>query len=126
MTGPDDASRAGPGGGAKAALALLRERYREAMHDTLRDLDALGARLEAAPDDASVVEEVRHAVHRLHGSAGSYGFARASELAAGLEEQAMAWARDSAKDAATRGAQVRALVAALRVEFGLGPRTVGG
>jgi hypothetical protein len=70
-------------------LKLLRERYHasagqivDGFHDIARQL------------------------HRVHGTAGSYGYATVSELAASLEERVAGWMADSTLEAGQRAALV--------------------
>src|SRR2546428_14087187 len=68
--------------------AGLLEEYLAGMHAELATLAALAERLAAASDDREALEALRRATHKIHGSAGSYGFMEASRLAAGIEAPA--------------------------------------
>jgi chemotaxis protein histidine kinase CheA len=76
------------------ALRLLRERFRAASPATLARLRTLAASLASAPNAAASLDALRRELHRLNGTAGSYGFKRASQLAAGMEQQVLRWGRD--------------------------------
>ena len=67
-----------------AALAELREEYSRELPPLITALAATVARL-GTEDDALGDAKVR--AHRLHGTAGSYGFHRVSEAAANLERE---------------------------------------
>ena len=69
---------------------LLAE-YRRAVAVQIKALVACADRLERHPSDRDALETFRREVHKVRGSAGSYGFPDASELAAGMEETAKDW-----------------------------------
>ena len=69
---------------------LLAE-YRRAIATQLADIGSAAERLEKNPADRDALEAFRREVHKVRGSAGSYGFAEASNLAAGMEETAKDW-----------------------------------
>ena len=58
----------------------LRREYAQTLPDKLAKLGDLVAALEATPSDPAAFEPLLMAVHRLHGSAGSYGFADISRI----------------------------------------------
>jgi diguanylate cyclase (GGDEF)-like protein len=67
----------------------IRARYREGCTARIREVRDLLAPVQADRDPAAGVKLVR-ALHRFAGSAGSFGFARLSELARAAEEAARA------------------------------------
>ena len=69
----------------------LREEYLAGMRPTLGVLAAIARRLTAAGNDAEALEGLRRETHKIHGSAGSFGFMEASRLAAGMEATAKDW-----------------------------------
>lgn len=75
-------------------LKLLRERYRASAGQIVDGFRAIAHRLAPAPADDAVLEELRRELHRVHGTAGSYGYATVSELAATLEERVAGWMDD--------------------------------
>jgi len=87
----------------------LRDEYLKGARDQLGGIAELAERLITAGDDAAAIEELRHEAHKLRGSAGSFGFAQASVVAAELEE---ATKSGTLTGAAARGF-VRRLAAAL-------------
>jgi CheY-like chemotaxis protein len=86
------------------ALRVLRERYRASVPNTVAGFRYLAAQLTVKPENAEVLESLRRELHRVHGTAGSFGFPDASRLAGVLEARAVRWAADPAFDRGTRGA----------------------
>lgn len=80
----------------------LRDEYLRGARDQLGEIAELAERLITAGDDAAAIEALRHEAHKLRGSAGSFGFAQASVVAAELEE--------AAKSGTLTGAAARAFV----------------
>jgi CheY-like chemotaxis protein/HPt (histidine-containing phosphotransfer) domain-containing protein len=66
----------------------LREEYLEGARDQLGGIAELAERLVAAGDDVEALDELRREAHKIRGSAGSFGFAQATAVAAELEEAA--------------------------------------
>ena len=62
-------------------MRALRERFRASTLRTCAAFRTLGMQLAATPDAPEVVDAVRRELHRVHGTAGSYGFREASKLA---------------------------------------------
>src|SRR5260370_1614070 len=69
---------------------LLAE-YLESARGQLSVLAGIAERLVAAGGDREALEELRRETHKIHGSAGSYGFMEASRLAAGMEATVKDW-----------------------------------
>src|SRR5213594_3420798 len=77
---------------------LLAE-YLESARGQLSVLAGIAERLVAAGADREALDELRRETHKVHGSAGSYGFMDASRLAAGMEATVKDWvARPDDKD----------------------------
>ncbi len=70
----------------------LLEDYLENTRAQLGVLADLADRLVAAGNDREALDALRREAHKIHGSAGSYGFWDASRLAAGMEETVKDWA----------------------------------
>ena len=66
--------------------------YLESARSQLGVLAGLAERLVAAGSDRDVIDALRRETHKVHGSAGSYGFMEASRLAAGMEATVKDWA----------------------------------
>src|SRR2546426_1048994 len=70
---------------------LLAE-YLESARAQLGVLAGLAERLVAAGGYREALDALRRETHKVHGSAGSYGFMEASRLAAGMEATVKDWA----------------------------------
>ncbi len=115
-----------PPGDLSAVLAQLRERYLASSGNTVAAFSQLGEQLQLNPTAPEVVEALRRELHRVHGTAGSYGFHEASRLAGALEPVAIRWAADPGLDRDRRAAIVRQFVRALGASFaaeGSSPQT---
>ena len=88
----------------------LRDEYLQGARDQLGGIAELAERLITVGDDAAALDELRREAHKLRGSAGSFGFAQASVVAAELEEAAKQWLAHPADGAPTRGAAARGYV----------------
>lgn len=66
-------------------LAKLRERFAATAGNTLKAFEVLADQLQRTPTAPEVVDALRRELHRVHGTAGSYGFLEASRLSAALE-----------------------------------------
>lgn len=88
----------------------LRDEYLQGARDQLGGIAELAERLIQAGDDAAAIEELRREAHKLRGSAGSFGFAQASVVAAELEDAAKQWLAQPADGVAARGAAARGFV----------------
>ena len=75
---------------AELPPGLLAE-YLESAATQLQVLAGLADRLTVAANDIEALDGLRRETHKIHGSAGSYGFWEASRLAAGMEETAKDW-----------------------------------
>ncbi|HWH03342.1 MAG TPA: response regulator [Gemmatimonadales bacterium] len=81
--------------------------YRRAVATQVAAITACADRLEKHPTDRDALETFRREVHKVRGSAGSYGFPEASELAAGMEETAKDWVEHASDVHMDRGALAR-------------------
>lgn len=70
----------------------LLEEYLQTMRDQLGELADLADRLTVAGNDREALDALRRETHKIHGSAGSYGFWDVSRLAAGMEATVKDWA----------------------------------
>lgn len=111
MTDPSPQSK------TEATLRALRVRFRADSWSTVDVFRRLAAELGADPAMPGALERLEREAHRLHGTAGSFGFHRASALAASIEERAIAWRADPALDHADRASAVAAFVVALERSF---------
>jgi DNA-binding response OmpR family regulator len=100
---------------ASDALRTLRERFRESSAGTIAALEDLAGQLgldAAAPD---TIAALRRELHRVHGTAGSYGFTEASRLAAKLEHRVAGWEADPSIERGQRSTVIGHFVSALRL-----------
>src|SRR3989442_4465022 len=88
----------------------MREGYLRGVRDQLGGIAELAERLVAAGGDIDAVDQLRREAHKIRGSAGSFGFAQATAVAAELEEAAKQWLAQPGQGASTRGAVARAFV----------------
>lgn len=95
----------------------LLEGYLKSVQGQVDLIGGLADRLVAAGDDAEALGELRREAHKVRGSAGSYGFSEATNVAAEMEELAKAWLAGSGS-LGERGTAARLLVARLRAAFG--------
>jgi HPt (histidine-containing phosphotransfer) domain-containing protein len=95
-----------------AGLAQLWAEQRETALERVGVLEDAAAALAAGTLDDELREAARSAAHKLHGSAGTYGFHRASELAGELEDTLAAGPVDG-----KRARQIAGVVLALRTEL---------
>ena len=103
-----------------AALQLLRERYRQTITRTVEAFRQLAAQLAATPAAPEILETLRRELHRVRGSAGSYGYVEASRLAEQLEHRAVRWAGDPTLESEQRTHIIAHFASALELAFKLG------
>src|SRR5206468_3378580 len=97
----------------------LLEEYLAGMRTELAALATIAERLAAAKNDRGAIEALRRAAHKIHGSAGSFGFMEASRLAAGMEATAKDWADWPGNPEVERASLARWFVARLAELLGL-------
>jgi CheY-like chemotaxis protein len=85
---------------------------------TIAALRRLAAQLAITASAPEVIDALRRELHRVHGSAGSYGFGEASRLAGVLEERAIAWATDPALDRDRRASMTDHFASVLEAQIG--------
>src|SRR5207244_359185 len=97
---------------------LLAE-YLESARAQLGVLAGLAERLVVAAGDRDALDALRRETHKVHGSAGSYGFMEASRLAAGMEATVKDWAARPDEPDVERGSLARWFVKRLAELLGL-------
>ena len=97
---------------------LLAE-YLESARGQLSVLLAIAERLVAAGADRAALDELRRETHKIHGSAGSYGFMEASRLAAGMEATVKDWVARPDEPDVERGSLARWFVKRLAELLGV-------
>src|SRR5256886_8183510 len=89
------------------------------MRPVLAALAGLAERLAAARTDLAALEALRRETHKIHGSAGSFGFMEVSRLAAGMEATVKDWISWPGDPEVDRGSLTRWFVARLAEMLGL-------
>src|SRR5216117_3283242 len=97
--------------------------YLESARAQLGVLAGLAERLVVAASDREAIDALRRETHKVHGSAGSYGFMEASRLAAGMEATVKDWAARPDEPDVERGSLARWFVKRLAELLGLKCRT---
>ncbi len=105
------------------ALRALRARFRATSSNTVDAFRRLARHLTAAPDAPEVIEALRRELHRVHGTAGSYGFIEASRLAAKVEQRVLGWAAAPARERDQRAMIIEHFASALALAFEQGTDT---
>jgi DNA-binding response OmpR family regulator/HPt (histidine-containing phosphotransfer) domain-containing protein len=100
-----------------AALAALRERYRAGSGRIVEAFRTLAQRLAESPTAPEVLDALRRELHRVRGTAGSYGFSGVSELARQFEPQAKQWSEQPESAPERRAALVSHLADAIAAQF---------
>ena len=97
----------------------LLEEYLENARAQLSVLAGLAERLVASGGDREALDALRRETHKVHGSAGSYGFMEASRLAAGMEATVKDWAARPDEPDVERGSLARWFVKRLAELLGM-------
>src|SRR4051812_28693943 len=100
---------------ASDALRTLRERFRETSAGTIALLEDIARQLSVDATAPETIAALRRELHRVHGTAGSYGFTETSRLAAKLEQRVAGWEIDSASERSQRSTIIGHFVSALRL-----------
>lgn len=100
---------------ASDALRTLRERFRETSAGTITSLEDLARQLGVDAAAPETIAALRRELHRVHGTAGSYGFTEASRLAAKLEQRVAGWELDASIERSQRSTIIGHFVSALRL-----------
>lgn len=95
-----------PSDSADIPQELLAD-YRRAVAGQVAAIKACADRLDRNPTDREALEFFRREVHKVRGSAGSYGFPEASDLAAEMEDTARDWIAHADEVQMDRGAVAR-------------------
>lgn len=111
----------GPNGGTASdlghALAALREHFRASSGPIVATFERIATQLAAAPASPRALEALRRELHRVKGTAGSYGFLDASALATKLEERVAGWMTDPQLELDSRATIISHFGSALRLAF---------
>lgn len=99
------------------ALAALREHFRASSGPLVAAFDGLAAQLTRMPSAPRALEALKRELHRVKGTAGSYGFLDASTLATRLEERVSSWSADPQLEIDSRATIISHFASALRLAF---------
>jgi DNA-binding response OmpR family regulator/HPt (histidine-containing phosphotransfer) domain-containing protein len=114
-TSPDD--NGGTSSDLTHALSALREHFRASSGPIVATFEQLATQLTRMPTFPRALEALRRELHRVKGTAGSYGFLDASALAARLEERVAAWIADPELELESRATIISHFGSALRLAF---------
>jgi len=95
----------------------LLEGYLKSVQGQIEHLAGLADRLTTNGADPQALDAFRRESHKIRGSAGSYGFAEATRVAAEMEEAAKSWIAGGGVAATDRGVTAHAYVGRLRGSF---------
>lgn len=101
-------------------LAQASRQFLVTARGTIGAFEQFAEQLAANPDAEGALAPLRREVHRLHGSAGTFGFARLGRMAAALESAVKKWVADPALDRDRRAPIVAQFAQALRHELAEG------
>ncbi|MBI3567600.1 MAG: response regulator [Gemmatimonadetes bacterium] len=112
--------------GYEAIMAQARLRFVEASRTAVAALEELEPRLAEQPTAVEVITSLRREVHRMSGSAGTFGFRAVSRLCAAFETVVIDWASDDRADIERRSMIVRQFTIALDELFAAEDPTLPG
>ena len=102
------------------AISTLRVRFAESVGATVASFRTAADQLERAPASPPVLASIRRDLHRLSGTAGTFGFPEAGRLAGAMDLVVERWAGSLTVDLTRRGSIVRSFASILGAA--LGPR----
>jgi DNA-binding response OmpR family regulator/HPt (histidine-containing phosphotransfer) domain-containing protein len=105
---------------APQEIARLRERFRATQSNTVAAFKRLAAQLATDPNAAEVLEALRRELHRLRGTAGSFGFNEVTRLATGFEQRANNWSAYPTLELHEREHAVRRFIERIEAAFSEG------
>lgn len=104
---------------ATATLAALRQQYQVTSAGICDRIADCAAGVARAPHELAPLEALRRELHRLRGTAGTFGFVEVSRIAGAFEQRVGEWLDDPhGSDAANRSAEALGQVRELRRAFG--------
>lgn len=98
-------------------MEQARRQFVSAARGTLDSFAQLGAALAAEPAAEASLLAMQRELHRLHGSAATFGFPRVGRMAAALESATRKWAADPTLDPDRRAPVVARFVESLRQQL---------
>jgi DNA-binding response OmpR family regulator/HPt (histidine-containing phosphotransfer) domain-containing protein len=106
-----------PKASIEETMEQARRQFLSTARGTLDAFDQLGAQLAVQPTAEQLLTPLRRELHRLNGSAATFGFPRVGRMAAALEGAVKKWVADPALDLERRAPIVERFARALRVEL---------
>ncbi len=101
----------------EAGVKQLRDRFRASFPNTLAALRGLARELDTSPTAINTIDALRRELHRLRGTAGSFGFPEGTDMAGVMEERAIAWAGNAKLDVSRRATEITRFVDHLERAF---------
>lgn len=101
----------------KILLGDLREEYRQNLLERLREIDAWLQQLQAGTLDQETQEQLFETIHKIHGTAGSFGFDEVGLVAGELEHQLIAMKLN--REFLTRAEKILSMRDSVRQTMGL-------
>lgn len=117
MTSTPTGTHGGTTSDPEHALTALREHFRASSGPMVATFERLATQLTTAPTGPRALEALKRELHRVKGTAGSYGFLETSTLATRLEERVTAWIADPHLEVAGRAAIISHFASAMRLAF---------
>ena len=105
-------------------MAGAAAEFLTAARATVDTFDRLASDLVARPDSDDLLEPFRRELHKLNGSAATFGFARAGRMAAAMETVVRKWLEAAALDRERRSDVVGNFASAIRAQFATGTEAV--
>jgi DNA-binding response OmpR family regulator/HPt (histidine-containing phosphotransfer) domain-containing protein len=106
-----------PKASLEETMEQARRQFLSTARGTLDAFDQLGTQLAVQPTAEQLLTPLRRELHRLNGSAATFGFPRVGRMAAALEGAVKKWVLDPALDLERRAPIVVQFARALRVEL---------
>jgi DNA-binding response OmpR family regulator/HPt (histidine-containing phosphotransfer) domain-containing protein len=106
-----------PRASADEVMEQARRQFLSTTRGTLDAFDHLGIQLASQPTAEELLTPLRRELHRLNGSAATFGFPRVGRMAAALEGAVKKWVADPALDRERRAPIVARFARALRAEL---------
>ena len=98
-------------------LAALRKIYLQNAPEKITKLEDLLLKMEGEPVETSILNDLYETVHKLHGTAGSYGLGRISEIAGDWERLLKTIRADPADTGPSRLEEMRGYFEAIKKPF---------
>lgn len=117
MTSTTTGTNGGTAADLAHALGALREHFRASSGPIVATFERLASQLTTSPTAPRALEALKRELHRVRGTAGSYGFLDTSMLATRLEERVSGWITDPQLEIDSRATIISHFASALRLAF---------